>query len=243
MNKFHWFRFVLSLVFFASPWVLLGPAYAETFAFPEECADCHGPEPKYKMAGAQMQHQESGHYLGFDKHGTHAYYANGGGCQQCHTHEGFIEFLTLGEIVSDYVDWPSQPGCFTCHNPHVTGDFSLRTESPVTLATGATIDIGPGNLCSNCHQSRRAPADVVKPTPANKVSAYFGPHHGPQSNLFVGSGAYEFPGMTYTNSEHRFEVEGSCIDCHMALPEGRYRLHSPGLGGHQFLHCRKGSRW
>lgn len=222
----------LALVFFLL--AVFSNRTSADITFPEACADCHGPTPEYQIKGAQMQHQESGHYLGFDKHGTHAWYANGDGCQQCHTHEGFVEFIETGELQSDYVMWPSQPGCFTCHDPHATGDFSLRTSTPVTLVTGAEIDLHSGNLCANCHQSRRSPTEVVVATPAAEVSAYFGPHHGPQANLFAGTGAYEFSGKLYTNSQHRVEVENACIGCHMALPEGRYRS-TPALGGHSFF--------
>lgn len=213
------------------------PATAQSLVFPAECADCHGPDPAYEIRGARMQYLESGHYLGFDKHEAHAWYANGDGCQQCHTHEGFVEYVRLGKIESEFIRWPSQPGCMTCHAPHETGDFSLRKADPVTLVTGAVVDLGKGNLCANCHTARRAPADVVVPTPASKVSAHFGPHHGPQSNLVAGSGAYEYPGRSYTNSEHRIEIKDSCIDCHMPLPEGRYRSDAALglLGGHSFF--------
>lgn len=215
------------------------PTYAnEGMAFPEECQDCHGDNPKYQLKGARMQYEESGHALGYDKEGVHSWYANGGGCQQCHTNEGFIEYTKLGKIESEYIEWPSQPGCFSCHAPHETGDFSLRKADPVTLVTDVTVDVGKGNLCINCHQARRGPEGNVIETAAADVSGHFGPHYGTQSNLFVGSGAYEFPGMAYTNSEHRIEVEDSCVDCHMALPEGRYRS-TPALGGHSFFIAEK----
>ncbi len=209
-------------------------AQAKAIVFPAECAACHGPEPRYQLKGAKEQYLNSGHYLGFAKEGTHAWYSNGGGCQKCHTHEGFLEFTQLGKIESDYIEWPSQPGCFTCHNPHENGDFELRTTKPVTLVSGVQVDLGKGTLCANCHQARTAPENVVKPTLAMKVSSHFGPHHGPQANLFVGNGAYEFPGKVYKNSGHRIEAKDSCIDCHMALPKGRYGS-TPALGGHSFF--------
>jgi hypothetical protein len=202
--------------------------------FPDDCAGCHGDRPDYALAGAQTQYVESGHFLGFDLETPHAYYANGGGCQSCHTHEGFLEFLDTGEReASPYIEWPSQPGCFTCHAPHETGDFELRTTAPVSLVNDRVFDEGPANLCANCHQSRTDAMAAVEPTPGNKVRSYFGPHYGVQSNLYLGTGAYEFSDKTYSSSQHRFEVDEACIGCHMALPEDRYRL-TAALGGHSF---------
>jgi len=205
------------------------------FSFPEGCADCHGDDPEYQLKGARMGYDNSGHALGFERHDEqHAYYSNGDDCQKCHTHEGFLEFAKTGAVDTDnYVKWPSQPGCFTCHKPHDTGDFELRKSDAVALANGDSFDNGKGNLCANCHQSRRDASDSVKALPANKVSPYFGPHHGPQSDIFNGSNAYEYEGKSYSSSAHKLEIEDSCISCHMALPEGRYSS-TPEIGGHSF---------
>lgn len=201
---------------------------------PGECATCHGDLADYPLRGARAQYLESGHHRGFDLEEPHAFYANGGGCQSCHTHEGFVRKLATGQVDTEgYIEWPSQPNCFTCHEPHERGDFSLRTTEAVTLVNGRTFDMGDGNLCANCHQARTDAAEAVKATPANRVRSYFGPHHGPQADVLAGTGAYEFEGRTYTSSQHRFDVEGACVGCHMPLPEGRYSL-SASVGGHSF---------
>lgn len=203
------------------------------FQFPEGCATCHSETAEFPLLGARAQYLESGHYLGFDLENAHAFYANGGGCQSCHTHKGFVESLATGEPDSkSFVEWPSQPNCFTCHAPHERGDFSLRTTAPVTLASGREFDQGDANLCVNCHRARTA-SDIVKETPAAQVRSYFGPHYGTQAAVFMGTGAYEFEGQNYSSSQHRFSVDDSCVGCHMPLPEGRYSL-SAALGGHSF---------
>lgn len=199
----------------------------------DTCGNCHGGDAEYPVLGAALGYENSGHNLGFDKHAQNSYYANGSGCQQCHTNEGFIDYIENGELTSDYVNYPSQIGCFTCHAPHETGDFSLITYDPVTLKDGSVFNKGDGNLCANCHQSRSVAGDVVKPTPANKVSSRFGPHHGPEADAFMGVNAYEFEGKSYSSSMHTYVIEDSCVTCHMALPEGRYSL-SPEVGGHSF---------
>lgn len=108
--------------------------------FPAECASCHGDRPEYPLAGARTQYVESGHFLGFNLAGTHAYYANGGGCQSCHTHGGSLEYLDTGKReASPFINWLSPPGCFTCHEPHETGNFSLRTIAPVALINEVVI--------------------------------------------------------------------------------------------------------
>ena len=203
-------------------------------SFPSECATCHGETAAYPLRGARTQYLKSGHHLGFDLEEPHAFYANGGGCQGCHTHEGFVQTLATGEVDRDgFVEWPSQPNCFTCHAPHERGDFSLRTTEAVTLVSGRKFDMGDGNLCANCHQARTAATDAVKATPANQVRSYFGPHNGPQADVVAGTGAFEFADRTYTGSQHRFAVEDACVGCHMPLPKGRYNL-SASVGGHSF---------
>lgn len=195
----------------------------------ETCGACHGAETKYPVAGAVLSYEQSGHALGWERNGPNSWYANGGGCQQCHTSEGFVEYVNTGEVVG-YVDYPSQVGCFSCHDPHNTGDFSLRTKAPVTIAAGVVFDKGTGNLCANCHQSRRAVATQVK---AGTLSSHFGAHHGPEADLFLGVNGAELPGKRYGNSAHTSVVQDSCVECHIARAEGRYSV-SPGVGGHSF---------
>ena len=195
----------------------------------ETCFACHGGETEYPVAGAQLSYAQSGHYLGWDKHAQNSWYANGNGCQQCHTSEGFVEYVNTGEVVG-FVDYPSQPGCFACHDPHNTGDFSLRTKAAVTLQTGDIFDVGAGNLCANCHQSRR---DVASQVEAGTLSSHFGAHHGPEADMFLGVNGFEVPGKSYSDSAHTFVVEDSCVECHLARPEGRYSA-SPEVGGHSF---------
>ncbi|MBI9098816.1 MAG: hypothetical protein JEY91_10090 [Spirochaetaceae bacterium] len=204
------------------------------FDFEAACGKCHSSSnPEYPLLGAREGYNNSGHYLGFELHTKNAYYANGGGCQHCHTNEGFIEYVSTGEIDPEsFVANPSQPGCFTCHDSHTTGDFSIRATPDVILADGVEIDLGEANLCASCHRARRG-GDAVTLMAADSVSPYWGPHHGPEADLFTGNSAYETPGKKYSNSAHTTVMKDACITCHMALPEGRYSASSE-LGGHSF---------
>lgn len=218
---------VLQLIKSNQPSVDVAQAAAAT------CGPCHSATPKYPVAGASLSYEFSGHNLGFEKEGgRNSWYANGGGCQQCHTNEGFNDYIRNGKLTSDYIAYPSQPGCFTCHDPHATGDFTLLTAKPVTLKSGVVFDHGKGNLCANCHTARGKLQDL-KDTPADKVGFRGTGHHGPEADIFQGTNAYQFKGKTYGNSAHTAVVADACVTCHMALPEGRYGS-MPWIGGHSF---------
>lgn len=195
------------------------------FAFPAACAACHGSETKYAVRGILTQYLTSGHRIT-----GHASYANSEGCQRCHTNEGFIEFVKTGKVdAKKVVADPSEIGCFTCHAPHDTGDFSLRKTGKVELSSGAVFDKGKANLCANCHRSTTTPKAEVR---ARSIPFdFWGAHHGPQADMLLGTNAYEFPGKKYSNSAHARLPEAQCVTCHMTQPNGRYAL-MPTIGGH-----------
>jgi hypothetical protein len=207
--------------------VLLFPSISESqpVAFPKDCVDCHGSEPKYPVRGVRTQYLTSGHRtLG------NASYSNSDDCQGCHTNEGFIERVKKGKVdTKKFVSNPSEIGCFTCHAPHDTGNFSLRGVTNVTLANGMAFDKEKGNLCASCHQARRKPADEVRARSIPNDS--WGAHHGPQADMLLGTNAYEFPGKKYSKSAHALLPQANCVTCHMTLPNGRYSL-APTIGGH-----------
>ena len=205
------------------------PSIAQTqkFSFPKACDSCHGSEPKFPVRGARSQYLTSGHRtIG------HASYSNSEGCQRCHTNEGFIEFVKKGKVdPKAIVSNPSEIGCFTCHAPHDTGNFSLRKTTKVALANGAEFDRGKANLCANCHRAVFLPKDEVK---ARSIPFdFWGAHHGPQADMLSGTNAYEFPGKKYSSSAHAMLPNADCVTCHMTQPRQRYAL-LPMIGGHSF---------
>lgn len=213
--------FLIAVVFFPSI------SRSQPVVFSKGCIDCHGSEPKYPVRGARTQYLTSGH-----RTNGNASYANSDDCQGCHTNEGFIERVKKGKVdPKKFVSYPSEIGCFTCHAPHDTGNFSLRKAGKVILASGVTFDKEKGNLCANCHQARRTAKEEVK---ARAIpSASWGAHHGPQADMLLGTNGYEFPGKKYSQSAHAFLAKANCVTCHMALPNGRYSL-APSIGGHSF---------
>jgi hypothetical protein len=130
----------------------------------------------------------------------------------------------------------AQVYCTTCHavtdqnDPHKTGipwtpgTFPLRVSSSTgsifiekSPAVGAVIGTdagfyGPGDTCMWCHQSR---VDVTNYIGAsNKItSTHWGPHEGPQADIFTAAGGYQYPNVPYGTSTHQQKL--SCVDCHM----------------------------
>jgi hypothetical protein len=127
--------------------------------------------------------------------------------------------------------------CLTCHSvtnetdphrtgmPYTKGSFPLRVpsgemdsafieKSPDTSAiTGMTAgNRGPSNTCIWCHKSRKDVTNFI--VASNTItSAYWGPHEGPQADIYSGKGGYHYTGLAYGTSTH--EQKLACIDCHM----------------------------
>jgi hypothetical protein len=130
----------------------------------------------------------------------------------------------------------AQVYCTTCHavtnanDPHKTGvpwtpdSFPLQVDpdaggvfvekSPDTTAVVGTNagSYGPSDTCMWCHRSRIDITNYLGAT--NKItSTRWGPHEGPQADIFTGAGGYHFKGQAYGKSTHAVKV--ACVDCHM----------------------------
>lgn len=187
------------------------------------CFGCHN---------GQMDAQQGEWANSIHASGNNVDYTNRGGsdCTKCHDQQGFISFLATGTLPSEPFSTVSAIGCFTCHNPHEAGDFSLRTASAYTLENGDVFNHGAANLCANCHHSRLS-AETIED--GISVNRYWGPHHGPQGDLLTGANGWEFPGEGYTfpSSPHANQVEDACIGCHMGNPSAH---NGYDIGGHSF---------
>jgi hypothetical protein len=131
----------------------------------------------------------------------------------------------------------AQVYCTTCHavtnanDPHKTGipwtpgSFPLQVsadagavyveKSPSTSAvTGYDAGFyGPGDTCMWCHRSRVDITNYVAPTGNKITSVHWGPHEGPQADVFTGAGGYHYANHSYGESTHQQKL--SCTDCHM----------------------------
>jgi hypothetical protein len=182
-----------------------------------ECLTCHADDSNIRAIDGQWRNSvhASGNNVNRDTPP----------CSGCHTSQGFMERVSSG--VADTIQQPAVISCFTCHEPHTNRDFNLRTDAPVELIQGGTFNIGSGNLCANCHQARTPSPNLPAQGDTLRItSSHWGPHHGPQANIFSGQDAYVFPGAVYTSSPHPRVVSNGCPTCHMATPFGNV------AGGH-----------
>jgi hypothetical protein len=184
---------------------------------PSTCFDCHNDQST-ELVAAEQQWAYSRHASGLNSD------RNSGSCSGCHVSEGFIA-RAAGEDTGSYPN-PTPIHCFTCHAPHTEGDFSLRV-TEAELADGASFDLGAGNLCVFCHQSRRNVNSYVGETVT--LSEHWGPHHGPQGDMVIGSNGYEYDGYEYEQLEyHRTLADDGCLDCHFRATSNFV------VGGHSF---------
>ena len=221
---------------------------ADTVSETASCTECHSRDTTVGGAvlTAQTQYDNSGHLNGprvlnptpgdiYEFEGSNSYGGGAGAsCNKCHTHQGFLDFITAG-MPSSYTGKtyfvPTPPECFTCHKPHIAGDFTPRKTSSETLADGTTVyDGGAGNLCATCHKSRRTASSFLTGFPKTWGSSD-GPHHGPQADFLMGVNQHDY-GKPYAGQSVHLDPRdpNSCVDCHMYTPTDR--LRNLQLGGH-----------
>ncbi len=193
------------------------------------CFACHG---ETSFDGALLQARGEWENS-LHASGTSVDYTNrpGSDCQQCHNHQGFLDWIATGEEDSASQSTVSSIHCFTCHAPHERGDLSLRVEGPYTLKNGVVFDHGAANLCANCHHSRTKLATDLGTADSVTLSSRLGPHHGPQADMLQGTHGFEFAGYTYSSSPHATVVTDACIGCHMGDPT---QHDGYNVGGHSF---------
>ncbi len=186
------------------------------------CFTCHGDQD-FRLVAARQQYNNSKHGSGDNinrNRNQASYYQT---CERCHTMEGFVEQIGGPEATGEHF---STISCFACHEPHTNGNLSLRASGPVTLADGEVFDFGKGNLCANCHQSRRDVNTYVSEEVT--LSTHWGPHYSDQADVLMGTGGYEYDGVTYNNSAHSSVALRGCVDCHMGTSQANL------VGGHTF---------
>jgi len=142
------------------------------------------------------------------------YAGNRSGCATCHSGSGFVATLK-GETE---VPAATPITCATCHDPHdATNTHQLRIVE-VSLSNGTEVTGGgSGQLCMNCHKSRRDGDDYTTNYLAN-LSSHFGPHHGPQADVLLGDNLPTF-GNELGKTNHFGILDNACASCHMKVTE------------------------
>ncbi|MCL5030492.1 MAG: T9SS type A sorting domain-containing protein [Bacteroidetes bacterium] len=205
------------------------------------CESCHGPGSEHIAglgdvkkisktldAGVCLQchdaptHHTIGTYYETSNHATMPLagsHATSTSCFPCHSGSAYFKY-TQNQTTPGYTtaDGGQDITCAVCHDPHVATNFGLRLATSITLQNGYKVTSGGnGQLCMRCHQARTNGNTVVTNTaPYYGFKDRFGPHHGPQSDMFWGQNAYQFSDSTITGLMTHSSVPDACVTCHMA---------------------------
>jgi hypothetical protein len=108
---------------------------------------------------------------------------------------------------------PWTPGSFPFQVPVDAGDPAYIEKSTTAgTVTGSSIGtLAEANTCIWCHRSRKDVTSYI--TSSNSVSPYWGPHEGPQADVYSAKGGYQYSGQMYGTSTHQSKL--TCTDCHM----------------------------
>ena len=142
-------------------------------------------------------------------------------CSTCHDISAETDPHLTGE---EYT-----PGSFPLRVPSGSGDQARIEKSSVLGMSDGTEagEYGVGNACMWCHKSRKDVTNYVVAS-NNLSSAHWGPHNGPQTDIYSGKGGYHYASKTYGNSSHQGFTNG-CVDCHMPSVAS-----NAGIGNHSF---------
>jgi hypothetical protein len=204
------------------------------------CESCHGPAEGHRStadptkisvsldAGVCLQchdaptHHTIGEYFVTS---VHANLPNGEhtartSCFPCHSGAAYVKYAKNQANPG----WTNADGdvpisCAVCHDPHNPDNFGLRIASNITLANGFSVTAGGnGQMCMRCHQARKdGQTAITDVAPYYGFTAHFGPHHGPQTDMLFGQGAYQYGDTTITGlMTHGAVVKDACVTCHMA---------------------------
>jgi hypothetical protein len=196
------------------------------------CTECHADTTL--LTGKATAWSES-------LHGTGEAYARGtsASCAGCHSGGAFSAMIAAGQNPGEVEAGdpnPTRQDCRACHQIHTsyTGeDWALETTDPVALYAieGVTYDGGMGNLCANCHQPRRGAPEAVDGM-ITGITSHWGPHHGPQSSMLLGTAG---AGVEGSPSAHYSMVENTCVACH--LGENDNHTFEPNVAACQACHA------
>jgi hypothetical protein len=216
----------------------LGGEEVATWTGATTCGNCHAIDAIEQRADANVR-------------------VNGASLKPLHVTGGETNYLdvTSGRITESLYAGQATVAvvhCTTCHDvtaesdPHVTGkpyvlgSFPLRVpsgsddqarlekSSAVGAADGTEAgEYGMGNACIWCHKSRKDVTNYIGAS-TNLTSVNWGPHEGPQADIYSGKGGYHYAGQAYGASSHQGLANG-CVDCHMPKVES-----NAGVGNHSF---------
>ncbi len=175
------------------------------------CTQCHDAPPHHAIG---REWTSSPHDSGMSAiQAADSYVTSGTAtCARCHTVGGFVDYASGNTLQPSYAAMPLS--CQGCHNPHdATNPYQIRKITADPLMNGYSIsEGGAGQLCMNCHRSR----SNANTTVAGGWKPYFGPHEGPQTDVFFGQDGYQFGDSSIAGLNTHTQVTDACVTCHMA---------------------------
>jgi len=216
----------------------LGGDEVESWTGAKACGNCHASDgPELRLAG-DVTHNGST---------TGPINLSYGQLNYKDTNNAIKEISYAGQTTVAVV------GCGTCHDnspqhdPHVSGGDYVSGSFPLRVPHGdtdyAVIErssaVGTsdgtnggtyreGNACMWCHKSRKDVTNYILAGTNNITSTTWGPHEGPDADVYTGKGGYEYTGKTYGNSSHQ-NLKKGCVQCHMPPV-----AENGGIGNHSF---------
>ena len=143
-------------------------------------------------------------------------------CTTCHDSSAALDPHLTGK--------PYVPGSFPLRVPSGPADQALLEKSSILGMSDGTAagQFRAGNACIWCHKSRKDVTNLITATNNALTSTHWGPHEGPQADIYSGLGGYHYAGKSYGNSSHQ-AFENGCVKCHMPGIEA-----NRGIGDHSF---------
>ncbi len=176
------------------------------------CLQCHDAPPHHPMGREWISSPHDSGYLAIQA--TVPKTSTDSTCAPCHNGYGAKNLLNLDPILPSY-SIPEALSCGVCHDPH-NGQFphQLRIYSVRSpLMNGYTVTTGgTGQLCMNCHHARANANTAV----AVGWKPYFGPHEGPQADMFFGQNGYQFGDSSIAGLNTHTQLSDACVTCHMS---------------------------
>jgi hypothetical protein len=140
-------------------------------------------------------------------------------CASCHDGRAFAENvndpsqLETGPV-GPYV---TPTDCRACHTGRGLEVMDAGSTDAVPTAEGS-VEGGKGALCMECHNQ------FGEPDINDEERGY--PHYGPQADVLNGTGGMT-EGLNLVSTIDHFEIEDTCVGCHMADEEGAGHSFTP----------------
>ncbi len=188
------------------------PQYIDVSTDAGLCLQCHNAPPHHTVGTFYLTSNHASLPLSGN-------IATRTSCFPCHSGTAFLKYTqnqtTPGYTLAD----ASQPiSCAACHDPHVATNFGLRIVAIPNLMNGyAVTSGGNGQICMTCHRSRaNINTAITNVGPYYGFSDRFGPHHGPQTDMFFGQNAYQYGDSAITGLMTHGATQDACVTCHMS---------------------------